>query len=137
MHYQGLRFEKIPPGEMSLEDMTWFREIKSVRKNDFKKMVGRVFDGEWDLRRLPAPAKGLAVTYPEDGKLFIYYLHGSGLFGSLNKEDLLQAARDDGLKGVACITNTTSRRRLLERVGFRVTGFSEGAWDLELDDGQE
>jgi hypothetical protein len=137
MHYQGLRFEKVPAAEMSLEDMEWLREIQSVKKNDFKKMVARIFDGEWDLRRLPAPAKGLAVTYPEGGKLFIYYLHGSGLFGSLNKEDLLQAARDDGLKGVACITNTTSRRRLLERVGFRVTGFSEGAWDLELDDGQE
>lgn len=135
MDYQGLRFEKIPPREMSLQDMEWLREIQSVRKNNFRYMVSQVFDGVWDLRRLPAPAKGVAVTYPEGGKLFIYYLHGSGLFGSLNKEDLLQAARDDGLKGVACICNTTSRKRLLERVGFQVTGFSEGAWDMELEDG--
>lgn len=137
MDYQGLRFQKIKPAEMSLQDMEWLKEIPSVRKNNFRKMLAHVFDGEWDLRRLPEPAKGVAVTYPEDGKLFIYYLHGTGLFGRLTKEDLLQAARDDGLSGVTCICNTTSRRRLLERVGFQVTGFSEGAWDMELEDGIE
>ncbi len=131
-----MRFEKLAVADMTLADMEWLKPISSVKKVVFRVMVENLASKKWDLRRLPAPASGLAVTYPDEGKLFIYYLHGRGLFGSLNKEDLLQAARDDGLVGVAAETSNRATLRLLQNIGFEITSAGPFGWCVELQDGQ-
>jgi hypothetical protein len=130
-----MRFEKVDPREIPLETMEWLKPIESVKKVVFDHMVHMIFSHKWDLRALPKPASGAAVTYPFEGKLFIYYLRGRGLFSSLNREDLLQAARDDGLTGVMAETSNPATLRLLLKVGFKPIDSGPFGTVVELQDG--
>lgn len=105
-----------------LSSSPWLEKIDGLGKIDFKGMINEIKSGNYTLWKLSPPAEGLVVTYPEDGLLFIYYLHGRGLFGSLKVEELLETARSEGLKGLRCWVHSKSRQRLMSRVGFRLIG---------------
>lgn len=141
MDDQGLRLQKWSGKflRLSLDDpeAKWLRRIEGLRKVDFVWMLQALESGEAKLWRLPLPAQGVAVTYPEDGLLFIYYLHGRGLFGRLTKEDLLNAAREEGLTGVRAWVHNSRMKRILGRLGFSlVPGAAIGATAMELRDGR-
>lgn len=114
----------------------WLEVIPGVNKVDLQFMLKRIESGQWHLWRLPAPAKGIAVTYPYQGKLFIYYLRGLGLFGNLTREDLLQAAKSVGLSGLMAEAKGAAMVRILKSLGFVVTDDSPECKVLELSDGR-
>ena len=128
-------FAKVPWSEPAFLAGRWLRPIAAVKKLCWQEMLNHLRCGEWDLRLLPKPASGVAVTYPYRGQLFIYYLHGRGLFGRLTREDLLRAAEAEGLSGVKCDTENPATKRLLERIGFKVVFECDTGWSLELEDG--
>lgn len=131
-------FQRVPYGELDVFSATWLEELTCVPKRDFQKMVSMLEADQWDLWNLPNPASGVAVTYPKDDLLFIHYLHGRRLFGNLTKEVLLQAARDEGLKGMKAEVQTLSRAWLLASVGFRTLDTDlESYWVMELRDGRQ
>ena len=129
-------FEKIPFDALDEVDLEWLTPV-DMGKTDAKIMARNVANGNWDVRRLPEPAEGIAVTYPEDGLLFIYGLHGTKLFGSITKEDLLGAATADGLVGMAAHVNKPGMRAILRRLGFQpVEEMSDGYTRMELHNAQ-
>lgn len=115
----GGRFLKVHPAHFDMFDLDWMQPITGVPKVEFRKMLDNVYNGDWALWRLPYPAKGIAVSYPKDGLLFVYYLHGRDLFGSLTKEDLMKAAHDEGLNGCAAHTKDRRVARILKHIGFQ------------------
>lgn len=112
-----MKWEKTP-----LIESPWLEQIEGLGKIDFLAMKNQIKSGEMTLWKLSPPAEGLVVTHPEDGVLFIYYLHGRGLFGSLKMKDMLDTARDEGLAGVRCWVHSKAKQRLMSRVGFRLIG---------------
>lgn len=110
--------------------------IRSVPKVCLYVMRDNLRSGIWKLWKLGGPAEGWAVTYPYEGALFIYYLHGHKLFGKLTSEDLLQAARAEGLSGVKAETSNPAMLRLLQRVGFEIYAHGPSGWCVELEDGR-
>lgn len=128
-----MKFQKIPFDELDILDLDWIEPIKGVGKIDVKVMSKEIALGNWDARRLPAPAQGIAVTYPDDGLLFIYYLRGRGLFGSITKQDLLDAAEVDGLNGVAAHVDNKAMYKLLSNLTFvPIEHMSDGYIRMEL-----
>ena len=128
-------FEKIPFDALDEVDLEWLTPV-DMGKTDAKIMARNVANGNWDVRRLPEPAEGIAVTYPEDGLLFIYGLHGTKLFGSITKQDLLDAATAEGFSGIRCSTESRAAVRLYERLGFSVVRTDGPKQIMELHDGR-
>ena len=126
------KFQRVPPDEIGLFELSWLEPIPGVPKIDFKKMMWAIKAGSMDLWRLVDGPQGIAVTYPKDGTLFIYYLHATGLFGKLTREELLAAAEGEGLKGMTAATNLPGMVVILTRIGFEITGHKDGMTDLEL-----
>ena len=127
--------EKVAPTDLDLFDASWLEPISSVKKVEFRKMLQRIETGEWWVWRFKEPSSGIAVAYPEDGKLFIYYLRGYNLFANLHTEDLLEAARAEGLKGCMAETSRKGILLFLKRLGFKVIFRDQNGWLLELEDG--
>lgn len=132
-----IQFHHVPHDTIDVLDRDWLEQIPSVKKADHAKMVKKVEDGEWKLWRLGKPADGIGVTYPWEGKLFVYYLRGLGLFGTLTKEDLLALARREGLNGLAAETSSYGMKKILKRLGFLTVLEEPGHWTLELPDGRQ
>lgn len=114
----------------------WLVPIPSVQREAFWLMESRVKDGRWTLYALGPEARGWAVGYPVDGRLFIHYLHGRGLFGRLRSEDLLQAARAEGLKGMRAQVSSNKMASALWRLGFKPWANGPGWLKMELSDGR-
>ena len=129
-------FQKISPDDLDLFDASWLEPIPGVKKVEFRSMMRKVKEGEWSVWRLQPPASGIAVAYPEDGKLFIYYLRGFKLFATLTKEDLLEAARLEGLSGCQAEASSKAMIILLKRIGFKPILKTEIGTLLELEDGR-
>ena len=128
-----MRFEKIPPADYSATDLEWLtRPVPGVPKISHREMLAKLDDGEWDLWRLPEPAEGIAVAYPENGLLFVYALTGRGLFGSLTVDDLLDAASFEGLDGLAAEVRSRGMKAILSRLGFVVAEVGPNWTKLEL-----
>lgn len=134
----GKLFQHVPPEDSIPLLERWLNpRTANCGKIDLDEIRVKVLSDEWDLWRLLAPARGIAVTYPEEGQLFIHYLRGKGLFGTVNKETLLSAARDEGLKGMSAEVRSDAHARLLGSVGFKVAECSPlGVWKMELTDGR-
>ena len=126
-------FTKIGPAEYDLTDVAWLKPIIGVPKVDFREMLTKLDTEEYQLWRLPNPAQGVAVSYPSEGLLFVYYLHGTRLFGSITSKNLLQAAHEEGLDGMAADTKDKRVLRILKSFGFQVVSEPEPEfWHLEL-----
>lgn len=132
-----MMFHKVFSENIDILDLDWLEEIPSVRKADFKAMVWKVTNGEWQLWRLGAPAQGVAVTYPWEGRLFIYYLRGTGLFATLTREDLLSVARLCALDGCMAETSSRAMLRILKSLGFEIMTEGPERWTLELRNGRQ
>lgn len=134
MDDQGLNtFTKVRPQDYDATDLFFLGPIPGVGKIDFRDMLAKLDSEEYQLWRLPAPAFGVAVSYPKDGLLFVYYLRGRRLFGSINNRNLLAAAHEEGLDGMAADTKEPGVRRILTSLGFQVVSEPEpGFWHLEL-----
>lgn len=140
MHDQGLRdsrrvsgkFERVPPAEYSINELEWLRPVPGVPKLELRRTITNLDEEEWDMWRLPAPAEGIAVTYPDRGVLFIHLLSGRGLFGSLTTKDLLDAAEAEGLDGIGAEVQSPGMRAILLRLGFMVTEAGPGWTRMEL-----
>lgn len=129
-------FEVVDPETIDVEQEYWLRQIKSVRKVNFAKMLERVLAGEWTLFRLPEPARGYAVGYAEEDRLFIYYLSGELLFGKVKSEDLINAARDFGCtKGMRAYCKSRAMQRILKSLGFVEVDRDEDGIEMDLADG--
>jgi hypothetical protein len=101
-------------------------------------MREKVYSGEWTLWRLLPPAQGVAVTYPDSGRLFIYYLHGRDFFDTLTREDLLQLAADEGCIGIwAEVTHKATYKLIKKRFGCESYMEGPGWWCVELHNGQQ
>lgn len=131
-HRRHGKFKHVPWEHISLSEMSWLEPIRGVPKVDFKKMTAAIKAGSMDLWRLIDGPEGIAVTYPNNGALFIYYLHASGLFGKLTREELLQAAEGEGLKSMSAATQLPGIVAILTRIGFEITGHEDGVTYLEL-----
>lgn len=136
-----MRFKKVLFEDLTAEQVSWLKPAAGVRKISFERMMEDIKSGRSSLWLLGDKAEGLAVTYPylalhpNHGLLFIYYLHGRGLFGTLNKEQLLEASRHCGFKGMTADVESSAMKRILERLGFHVTVESPYGWSMELHDG--
>jgi len=104
-------------------------------KVDFKELNAKVESGEWTLWRLGEPSKGVAVTYPNQGTLYVHYLRGVGLFDSLTPEDLQRVVHNVGLKAMVADVVKASRKILLSSVGFQTIMEDNGTWTMELSCG--
>lgn len=134
----GRLFQQVPWAERDLVDTSWFTFGEAyVGKADFKKMAKMLAQGAWTLWRLLPPARGVAVSYPYEGRLFVYYLHGERLFGNVSSEDLLDVARKEGLSGVLAEVHAPATKRILSSLGFdTLEAEPPGWWKMELKDGQ-
>lgn len=129
------RFQQVPWVERA-EVARWLVPgTINDNKIDWRYMTQQLAYGVFTLWRLLPPAEGIAITHPHDGRLFIYHLHGQGLFDTLTKEELLTAAREEGLHGVMAETEKPGMVRLLQSLGFRVQRQDLFKWVLELSDG--
>ena len=144
MDNQGLRlkaepglFKAVPWAERDLLDASWFTFGEAfVGKADFKRMAKELESGAWKFWRMCPPAEGVAVTHPLGDRLFVYYLHGQGLFGTVSSADLLSVARAEGLNGLLVEVHTPSMMRILTGLGFRVVDSEPpNWWQMELTDG--
>lgn len=129
-------FEKVIPEEITEHDLVWLKPIPGVRKVSFTKMQEWVMAGLWDFLRIPEPAKGVAVVYPLEGRLFVHYLRGRDLFATLTTKDLLDLSRSYGLSGILAETQVKGISRILRGLGFKVESVAPGHWIAELDDGR-
>ena len=131
-----MKFPRVAPTEYGPNEREWLKPMAALTKIEFRVMLSKLQNEEWSLRRLPAPAVGIAVTYPENGLLFIYGLHGKRLFGSITKQDLLDAATAEGFSGIRCSTESRAAVRLYERLGFSVVRTDGPKQIMELHDGR-
>ncbi len=130
-----MKFELTTYESLSSDDLEWLNQIPGMVKPDYQAMINRVRSGEWWLFRLPKPAQGLAVGCESAGKLFICHLRGIRLFDTINKADLLEAARYVGLSGMAADTTKRGVLKLLLNKGFRLTRTLPGpVYGVELLD---
>lgn len=129
-----MKFQHVPVGQLRQEEAQWLGEIPGLDMIEVKAMIAKIASGEWKLWRLAAPAIGLAVTYPYQGRLFIYYLRGHRLFGRLSRDDLLEVARHEGLSGMSAETQQIAMMRILSNLGFVVRDSDPYLWYMELDD---
>lgn len=125
-------FKKILLEDLTEAQKSWLVPCSWVKKLSFKQMLEKLAAREYDLWLLGEPAVGLAVTYPEKDLLFIYYLHGNGLFGSLTIEDLTTIAKNEGLSGMLANVDNLGMKRILERLGFKVILESPYGYEMEL-----
>lgn len=135
MDYQSLRFFE-PANWLEEKDNPWLRPEALDDKVSFRVMTAQLMAGNWQLWKLKPPAEGVAVTYPLKGKLFVYYLHGKGLFGSLKVEDLLDGSLAEGCRGMAAETRKPGILAILKRLGFKPLESVAGYTYLELEDGR-
>jgi len=136
MDHQSLRLFE-PTNWPEEKDNPHLRPEALDDKVSYRAMVANLMKGEWQLWRLKEPAEGLAVTYPSGGKLFVYYLRGRGLFGTLKVDDLLDVALAEGCKGMAAETRKPGMLALLRRLGFKALDSVGGYTYLELEDGRQ
>ena len=129
-------FQHVPKEILHELPGKWLRPIPGVPKVDFQLMQAMLAEGKWDAWWLTDGPSGIAVSYPEDGVLFVYYLRANKLFGMLSKEDLLAVAYGEGLDGLKAQTKVPGVVRLLQAVGFEHDGFDHDAWIMELSDGR-
>ena len=128
MKFQLVTYESLSPDEVQ-----WLTPIDG--KVEFNYMLDKVKSGEWWLFKLPFPSVGLAAGCEDDGKLFIYYLRGHQLFGTVSGEDLLDAARYVGLSGMKAETRKLGVLKLMLNKGFRLTQTLPGPiYGVELID---
>jgi len=127
-------FQPLAWSDLTAKDLKWFRPSGPFKKADFPQMTRMLRKGEWKLWRLPEVAEGLAVTYPQDDLLFIYYLHGKGLFGKLTSSDLYAVAESEGLNGIGCEVWSYGTYRLMRSLGFKVKNHEQDPlwWEMEL-----
>lgn len=130
MEFIRTNLDKLTP-----EQADWLRPAAGVRKVSYERMLSKIEQGVFKLWLLGDPAEGLTVTYPDKDLLFIYYLHGRGLFDNLTIEDLLRAARNEGLSGMVANVESPGMKRLCQRFGFKVTITSPYGYEMELRDG--
>lgn len=129
-----MRFEIVRWEQLSDDDRKWLEPMPGVDKPNFREMQQKLVDGEWWIFRLPWPAQGLAVGFPDEGRLFIYYLRGYQLFSTVTSEDLLAAARAVNLHGMRAETRKLGVLKLLLNKGFRLTKITDGPiYGVELD----
>lgn len=130
-----MRFELRSWESLSDDEKAWLAPMPGVDKPDFRLMRHKLETNQWWLFKLPFPAEGLAVGFPDDGKLFIYYLRGYQLFGTVSAEDLCDAARHVGLSGMKAETRKLGVLKLMLNKGFRLTRVLPGPlYGVELDD---
>lgn len=128
-----MKFKLVTYESLTEEEQKWLAPIDG--KIEFNLMLDKVKSGEWWLFKLPYPAQGLAVGCADAGKLFIYYLRGFQLFGTVSAEDLLDAARYVGLSGMKAETRKLGVLKLMLNKGFRLTQTLPGpVYGVELDD---
>lgn len=133
MDNQGLEFfEKISYEDLTPEDAKWLVKFPSLGKREFRSLPQKFSSGEFTLWKVKPPGEGLAITYPDSGLLFVYYLHGRGLFGRLNKEILLDLASSEGLEGLRTEVGTESRVRLFKKFGWSPVFQGDAGWILEI-----
>lgn len=130
------RFLRVPPAEFDMIDLDWLKQAANLTKIEYRYMLEQIDNENWDLWRLPYPAKGVAVSYPKDGLLFVYYLHGKGLFGSITNKDLLDVARAEGLEGLRAEVRDKKVERILRHLGFVEVDSGDDWKKLELRDGR-
>lgn len=132
MDDQSVVFHKLPADTQT----DWLEQIPGVNKVDFKRMTSAIRSGEYTLWQITGEGPdGIAVTYPEDGFLFIYYLHATGLFGKLTRDDLFNVSRAEKcLEGLRAAATKGGMVVLLRKLGFEITGYDNGVTDLELED---
>lgn len=135
MDYQGLKFIPTTLAEEQLNP--WLDPEPVGDKVSYRAMIANLAAGNWRLWRLREPASGLAVTYPLNGKLFVYYLRGHGLFGNLTIEDLLDVAIAEGCRGMAAETRKPGMLLILKKFGFRPIDTVGAYTYLELCDGRQ
>lgn len=129
-----LAFKYVPWGQYNLVDYAWLEPAADLQKMDHRKMMSNLQSGVFKMWRLRPPAEGIAVTFPFEGRLFVYYLHGTGFFDTLNKENLLEVAKSEGLSGMMAETTSKGIKKILERFGFQVWKREDQTWCLELKD---
>lgn len=128
MKFKLTTYEALTP-----EEREWLKPIDG--KVEFNYMIDRVKAGDWWLFKLPYPAHGLAVGCEEEGKLFIYYLRGFQLFGTVSAEDLLDAAKYVGLSGMKAETRKLGVLKLMLNKGFKLIDTGPGpVYYVELED---
>lgn len=123
-------FEDLGP-----DDLCWVNPQPGVELDKLAGMLERIANGVLTCWRLKPPSRGICVTYPSEGRLFIYYLQGTRILDTLSTKDLLDHARACGLRGMAAETHKRGVLKLLKAKGFRhIRTGQTGIHVLELDD---
>lgn len=130
-----MKVEKVEFDQITEDDKKWLTPMPGVEKPELRVMMQRIKFGSLDLWRFRPPSIGVAVTYPDEGRLFIYYLQGYRILDTLSKEDLLDLATSQGLSGMRAETHKLGVLKLLINRGFKHIRTGEtGIHVLELDD---
>lgn len=131
-----MKLELIPSDEITPEDLDWLETIPEIGKVGYKEMRFKVLTGEWMFWRFRGKAQGAAVGYPENGKLFIYYLRAERFFGNITKDDLLEAARDVGFNSIRALVQKPAVKFGLARIGFVEDKTGPDWAEMELSNGR-
>lgn len=131
MDHKGVIITPVKWQELSKADLKW---IKPLKYSDMDLMIQKILNGEWFVFRVTGTATGLSVGYPDEGRLFIYYLRGRGLFDNLTSEDLLSIAQRCGLRGMSAICHSFGMLQFLTKIGFYLVASEPAGWYMELDD---